>query len=119
MKAFAALLLLVVSAAAIAQTWNAPTSMTLPKRWLRTVPLGTTQADVASVMGLPVKQAELAGQTLWQYELRSESSIGGPFSGSVEMVETYTFVFEGDRLVDVRYIAGRNRQSAVEVQGSK
>jgi hypothetical protein len=112
MKAFAVLLMLVVSASAVAQTWNPPTSVTLPKRWLRTVPLGTARADVAAVMGLPAKQMELGGQTLWQYERRSES-------GGFEMVENYTFVFEGDKLVDVRYVNGRNRQSAVEVQSAK
>lgn len=70
-----------------------PGLMTNPEKYLQTVGLEThTKTDVLNVIGPPHRQASAEGRDYWTYQLSNEGARA-----------RYTYIFEGDTLVDVRY----------------
>lgn len=70
-----------------------PTIYTSPPKYLETVGLNEfTKDEVLAEVGVPDKKQTLRGQDHWSYEL-------GESAGE----RTYTYIFEDDELVNVRY----------------
>lgn len=91
----AVLLALSVAACATPRTesgFSKPTLWQSPKTYLSSVPLGISRNEVVSQMGAPDRTAEVNGQSHWTYRL-----------GSADSVRAYTYVFDGETLVDVVY----------------
>jgi len=93
---FVPLLVIVVLTACATQQMGGlsrPTLMTNPERYLETVGLNTyTRSDVVNVIGPPHRQTSVEGRDYWTYQLSDQGARA-----------RYTYVFEGDILVDVRY----------------
>jgi hypothetical protein len=70
-----------------------PTLITNPESYLATVGLNThKKADAVNVVGPPHRQASAEGRDYWTYRLSDQGARA-----------RYTYIFEGDMLVDVRY----------------
>jgi hypothetical protein len=109
MKRLIVLAMSLVCVAAAATEFHAPIRSTLPRLYLKHVPLGIDKVEVATVMGPPAKTAEINGALVWQYD----------YAVTIHDHYSYVFTMKDDKLVNVEYIFGLRHYSALELQAPK